>query len=217
MGEKLIDLLAADLPYGFAHSLVGRIPLVYAESYHSVTQDPRCGDPEARYLHGHVRRALIEATLREEATLAGMTVAMRRADGVGGPEHVMVSIGRFCFTACHLPSLSSFPRESKHREQYSALNEHIAQGQLFPLRAAPDTADIYGVVVHCEVPGNKEKVATLCIGFPNENCDDWIDEPIPLIDIADMQEQRRNASDATDESARPTWKEQKDNEDQDHR
>src|SRR5437016_6877709 len=98
MATPLFRLLVADLPAGFAQALVQRMPLLYAEAYQSVMHDPRFDEPEARYLLGHVRRALVEKSLRDIGTVHKLKVEMRRADGVGGPEHVMLSVGRFCFT-----------------------------------------------------------------------------------------------------------------------
>lgn len=210
MGTRLFDLLVSDLPFGFSKSLLDRVPLVYAEAFDSVTHDPRFGEPEARYMHGHTRRAIMEATLRELATDGGLKVEMRRADGVGGPEHVMIQAGRFCFTACHLSTTNGFPKESRHREQYSTINEHVAQGDLFPMPSEPNEADIYGVIIHCEVVGDKGKVGTLSIGFPNKKCDDWIEEPIALVDLVDAQDRLRSKRDESQGSAEPKWKKRKD-------
>jgi hypothetical protein len=205
MAAPLFELLLADLPSGFCSGLVARMQFVYLESFESVKNDPRFGEPEMRYMHGHTRRALVEFGLRELAAEHGLGVEMKRADGVGGPEHVMLTSGRFCFTACHISTINSFPKESRHREQYSVINEHVAQGQLFPIASLPTAADIYGIIFHCEAGGSKSKLGTLSIGFPNERCDDWIDAPIPLVDLADAQEHIRNAPDAT-QAAAPKWK-----------
>src|ERR1700727_1197066 len=129
MAIPLFDLLLVDLPTGFCSALVARMQLIYLESFESVQNDPRFGEPEIRYMHGHTRRALVEFGLRELAAEYGLGVNMKRAEGVGGPEHVMLTSGRFCFTACHISTINSFPKESRHREQYSVINEHVAQGQ----------------------------------------------------------------------------------------
>lgn len=211
MATKVFELLVSDLPRGFLKALIERVPLVYAEAHDSVTHDPRFGEAEARYLHGHTRRAILEATLRTTAQSFGMAVEMRRAEGVGGPEHVMVISGRFCFTACHLPSSNGFPKESRHRQQYSMINEHVTQGQLFPISSEPDAADIYGVIAHCEVPGEKGTLGTLVIGFPNDSCDDWIDEPIDVVDLADAQERLKSSKNReSTAAAAPKWKKRKD-------
>lgn len=207
MSIPLFDLLITDLPVGFGKSLVERMPLLYIEAFESVTHDPRFGEPEARYLHGHVRRALVEKMLRDLGVAHQMKVEMRRAEGVGGPEHVMLSVGRFCFTACHIPAMREFPQESRHREQYSLINEHADQVQMFPIGSDPPDHAIYGIIFHRGAPGNKGKLGTLCIGIPNETCDGWIQEPINLVDLADAQERQLQQKEEA-KSAEPKWKPQ---------
>jgi hypothetical protein len=207
MSAPLFDYLAADLPRGFAEAMLVRMPLLYAEAYESVMHDPRFDEPEARYLHRHIRRALVEKSLRDIGGAHGMKVEMRRADGVGGPEHVMLSVARFCFTCCYLPALREFPQESRHREQYSLTNEHAAQVQMFPVNSRPTEHGIYGIIFHREAAGDKSKLGTLSVGIPNEKCDDWLEEPINLLDLADAQQSRELPQDAA-KSASPKWKHQ---------
>ncbi|HVM97541.1 MAG TPA: hypothetical protein VMT89_14185 [Candidatus Acidoferrales bacterium] len=195
----------ADLPGGFARTLVERMPLIYAEAHESVVSDPRFGEPEARYLHGHMRRALVESALREVATSFGVDVDMRRADGVGGPEHVALRIGRFRFTACHVDHITGFPRESRYRGQYSLINEHAAQVQLFPTPSSPGDAAIYGIVIHSETADDKARLGTLSIGFPNVACDDWLEAPIPIVDLADAQDRPAGPESGSGEPT-PKWK-----------
>jgi len=209
MATRLFDLLAADLPHGFARALIDRMQHIYAEAHESVTHDTRFGEDEARYMFGHTRWALTQFALRELATTHGLRVKMRRAMGVvGGFEHVMLETGRFCFTHCHLQSLNGFPKESRHREQYAHINEHAAQGQLFALPSAPSEADLYGIICHCESVGNRGNLGTLMIGFPNEQCDDWIEEPISIVDLADVQDRQEQQGGASDAVA-PKWKKHK--------
>ena len=109
MTGRLFDLLVADIPIGFCVAAIERMEQIYPEAYESVKNDPRFGEPEVKYMHGHTRRALVEFGLRELAVAHSVKVEMKRAEGFGGPEHVMLSSGRFCFTACHVPSMSTFP------------------------------------------------------------------------------------------------------------
>jgi len=208
MSSRLFDLLVADIPSGFCTAALDRMQRIYPEAYESVKNDPRFGEPEVKYMHGHTRRALVEFGLRELAVAHKVKVEMKRAEGFGGPEHVMLSSGRFCFTACHVPSMSTFPRDSRYREQYSAINEHVTQGQLFAVASNPAEADIYGIIIHCEAVGSKSKLGTLSIGFPNQKYNDWIDEPIALVDIADAQARLHQKEQPG--SAEPKWKKKKD-------
>jgi len=211
MAKRLFDLLVADLPHGFARALIQRMQHIYAEAHESVTHDARFGKEEARYMHGHTRWALTQFALRELAAAHGVRVEMRRAEGVaGGFEHVMLIVGRFCFTHCHLQSLNGFPKESRHREQYAAINEHVAQGELFPRPSIPTEADLYGIICHCESVGDRATLGTLVIGFPNEQCDDWIDEPISLVDLADVQDRLQQQGGDPPGAAMPKWKKRKD-------
>jgi hypothetical protein len=205
----LFDLLLGELPPGFVQGLVDRMPMIYTEAHTSVTNDSRFGEPEARYMLGHTRRALVEYALRELAASHRMEVAIRRTEGAGGPEHVVVSAGKFCFTACHVPTAGSFPKESRHREQYSLINEHIAQGQLFPVESRPAKTSIYGVIVHSEAIRDKGNLGSLQIGFPNERFTDWVEEPIVVVDLADTQRRlyaKQDDLQSQRQAPTPKWK-----------
>jgi hypothetical protein len=209
MAAPLRTLLLADLPRSYCRGLIDLFQHIYAEAYDSIKNDPRFEEPEFRYLHGHTRRALAEAGLRTFAAKLRSGCEMRRADGFGGPEHVRVTVGRFCFTACHVESPGAFPRESHHRKQYAKINEHAAQRELFTISSKPVDADIYAILAHSEALGDKSKLGGLHFGFPNDKGEDWIEEPLSVVDLADDQE-RSDRPRNSDSAPSPRWKKPKD-------
>ena len=211
--QTLKDMLAADLPPRFVRTLLDRSPAVYREAHAAVQHNPNLGDPEAQYLLGHQRRAHFEAMLRDAAVLHRVEFSMERSkDEYGhshGCQHVRVTVGRFAFTACHVQSPGAFPKSSRSREQYSQINEHAAQVKLFPVHSNPTKEELYGIIVHTERRNAKDKILSLAVGFPDPEFKSWIQEPIPLVDIAELQAvwfQKVPDPQATIQVPRPTWK-----------
>ena len=105
-----------------------------------------------------------------------------------------------------------FPKFSRSREQYSQINEHADQGILFPAISVPKAEELYGIIVHTERPNSKSEIQSLAVGFPNSECRVWIQEPIPLFDIAELQAvlfQKVEDPQAIVQKPRPTWKTEK--------
>lgn len=204
----LTQLLISDLPPGFVRAVLDQFPLIYSEAHEVVHNNPDYGKPEAEYLLGHQRRALGEASLRNLAVEHGLKVEMLKPEK-GGCEHVMITVGRFKFTLCHVASQGAFPKSSPCREQYSLINEHLSQGQLFPIESDPSDADIYAVLVHTGVPGKNSNFKSIAVGFPNHTFDAWLDAPINLLDISDLQGRRYQQKEDLQQqvqSPRPEWK-----------
>ena len=189
--QTLKEMLVADLPPGFVSTLLDQAAAVYREAHAAVQHNPNFGEPEAEYLLGHQRRAHFEAMLRDAAVLYGIQFSMERSkDEDGHPhgcQHVRVTAGRFAFTACHVQSPGAFPKSSRSREQYSQINEHAAQVKLFPVRSIPKKEELYGIIVHTERRNVKGEIQSLAVGFPDPEFNTWIQEPIPLVDIAELQ------------------------------
>jgi hypothetical protein len=209
----LDGLLAADLPSGFVCALLDLTPNLYRDAYAAVYENPVFGIPEADYMLGHERRARFEAMLRDVAVKHGLKVAMERSkdedDREHGCQHVRVFAGRFTFTACHVSSPGGFPRYSRTREQYSLINEHASQGQLFPVVSDPKKSDLYGVIVHTETRRKKEELQSIAIGFPNHEFNAWIQEPIDFRYITAIQQgmfQKPEDLQAAIQNNEPEWK-----------
>jgi hypothetical protein len=206
--STLAELLATDVPPEFVRALLDITPNLYRDAYAAVYQNPCFGKPEADYLLGHHRRAMFEAALRNLAAKHGLRVIMAKCEK-GGCEHVRVVAGRFSLTACHVGGRGSFPRHSHSREQYSLINEHLSQGQLFPVQSTPKDAELYGIIVHTEALGRKDKLQSVCIGFPNHEFDKWIQNPTDLRDVADIQQpmyQQAEDLQAVVQNTEPEWK-----------
>ena len=144
--QSLQDMLVSDLPPAFVRTLLERARAVYREAHAAVQQNPTLGEPEAQYLLGHQRRAHFEAMFRDAAVLHRIQFSMERSkdeDGHShGCQHVRVVVGRFAFTACHVQSPGAFPKSSRSRVQYSQINEHAAQRNLFPGSSVPEHEEL---------------------------------------------------------------------------
>lgn len=205
----LEQLVIASLPPGFVTALLAWIEKIYPESCASIFNDPMLGEQQANYVLGFYRRGLAETVFMNTAAEHGLQVRFVQPDN-GGCKHVFVSAGRFGFTMCHVPTSGGFPQHSDAREQSSKINELISQGKLFPEESEPENnEDIYGIFVHTERAGDKGVFRSLSLGFPNPEFDDWVEEPINLQDIVDIQ--RRLFQDQDDPHAKiqksdPVWK-----------
>lgn len=201
-------MLTIDLPPGFTQNLVDSLPLLYQEAHAAVNGNPDLGDSEANYLLGHYRRAIAETKLRQLALLHNIFVETVKPEK-GGCEHVRLKVGRFALTMCHVPCPAGFPRQSESREQYALINEHIRQQQIFPVQSNPANSKIYGIIIHTEESHNKQNLASAAIGFPNHSFDGWVEEPIDLMDLRDIQVQKYQREDDLQsqvQSAEPVWK-----------
>lgn len=204
----LKQLLIADLPPGFVRALLERIENIYPESYTSMFNNPSLCDEQAKYVLGHYRRGLAETVLMNTAAEHGLKVRLKQPEN-GGCKHVYVTAGRFGFVMCHVPTSGGLPKPSDSREQSSKINEHISQGNLFPVDSEPSDEEFYGVFVHTEQTGKKDIFKSLCIGFPTPEFDDWIEEPIDLQDIIDIQQrlfQNQEDAHAQIQKPEPMWK-----------
>lgn len=210
LSPTLKQLLIHDLPPGFVRALLERIENIYPESHAAMFNDPSLGEEQAKYVLGYYRRALAETELTNTAVEHGLNVKLIQPEN-GGCKHVYVSAGRFGFTICHVETSGGFPKYSDSREQSAKINEHISQIELFPVvsEQAADEAFFNGVLVHTEQPGRKDAFKSLHIGFPTPEFDNWVDEPINLQDILDIQQrlfQSHEDIHAAIQDTTPTWK-----------
>ena len=206
--STLKQILASDLPPGFVRELIIRFHSLYPDAYEAVYQNPEFGEAEAEYLLGHHRRALAEVGLREIATKHSLTVRMEKPEK-GGCKHVLISTGILAFTTCHVPSYSGFPKYSNSREQYALINEHASQGQLFAIESNPDKEELYGILIHTEDNSKKNGLGSLRIGFPNPEFNNWIEAPIDLQEISDIQQriyQKKQDLQQQIQNPTPKWK-----------
>ncbi len=207
----LNQLLATHIPPGFIRAFLEIAPNLYRDAFDTVYNNPVIGKPEADYLLGHQRRALFEAATRTLCVEHGLKVGMEQPEK-GGCEHVKIVVGPFGLTASHIAGPGGFPRISRSREQYASINEHLSQNQLFPVESNPGDEQIYGIIVHSEVPGKKNEFHSLSIGFPNHNFTAWVQEPTELIEILEIQERLyRKTEDlqAQVQKTDPVWKKER--------
>lgn len=182
--QTLKELLASDLPYGFIKELYDRLPSAYKDSYASLHADQSLGKEQAGVVLGHFRRGRVETLLEKIAKNHGLQV--NHIDTGGGGIIVELVCGRFCFTMCHVSSPQQFPTVSTSRKQSSTINAHLAQQQLFAVESTPEKAEIYGIFIHTELGISKDTFGSIFIGFPDENCKNWVDDPISFIEIIEL-------------------------------
>lgn len=205
---SLRQLLAEDLPPAFLMQLHQRLNDVYRMSCEKVLADPDLGEEQASYALGYYRRALAETVLKDLSAQHHLRVESRQSEN-GGCKCVYAASSRFGLTMCHVQSPGHFPKYSTTREQSSKINEHISQGELFPLPPTPSDESIYGIFVHTEQNGMKDRLGSLCIGFPTPEFDNWIEQPIDVTEIIDLQQrlfQEPEDLQSQIQSPMPSWK-----------
>ena len=205
----LKEMLIEDLPSGFVTELIRGMESIYSDSHAKMYQDPELGEEQAKTVLGHYRRARAETLLDHTALMHELTVELVQPDG-GGCKHISIQVGRFILDMCHVSSQDAFPQHSYDREQSSKVNKFIAQLSLFEEPVAPESGKIFGVIIHSEVPGEKDKLGSIKIGFPNHNWDGWIEEPLCLFEITEIQNNQNQEDDfqgkVQNEKAKPRLK-----------
>ena len=182
----LKEMLIEDLLPGFVSDLLSGMESIYPTSYAVINQDPELGEEQAKTVLGHYRRGRAETLFKRTAIKHGLSNELVQPTG-GGCKHVSIQAGRFRLDMCHVPSPDAFPQHSDDRKQSSKVNKFIAQLSLFEEPVTPDSGKIFGVITHSEIPGEKDKLGSIKIGFPNHDWDGWIEVPLCLIEISEIQ------------------------------
>ena len=190
----LKEMLIEDLPPNFITELIGSMESIYPTSCAKMEQDDELGEEQAKAVLGHYRRGLAETQFERIAIKHALSNELIQPAG-GGCKHISVQVGRFRFDMCHVPSQDAFPQDSDNRKQSSKVNEFIPQLSLFEEQVAPDSRKIFGVIIHSEIPGEKNKLGSIKIGIPNHDWDGWIEEPLSLYELSEIQ----NKQDQEDE------------------
>ena len=183
---RLKNMLIEDLPSEFVTELIWEMKTIYPASLAAMIQDRSLGDEQKKAVLGHYRRGLAETQFDRIAIKHGLSNELVQPAG-GGCKHVSVQVGRFRLDMCHVPSQDAFPQHSDDRKQSSKVNKFIPQLSLFEEQVAPDSRKIFGVIIHSEVPGEKDKLGSIKIGIPNHDWDGWIEEPFSLFEISEIQ------------------------------
>ena len=187
----LKEQLISDLPHEFVSGLINGMESLYADSHAAMFNDPELGDVQANAVLGHYRRGRAETLLERIAMKCGTKTNKVQPEG-GGCPHVSVDLDRFELVICHVNSTSSdsFPRHSFDRAQSSQVNKYLPQADLFEEPEAPDEKKFFAIVVHSEAPGKKDVFGSIKIGFPNHEGNGWIEAPVCLMEILDIQQRK---------------------------
>ncbi|CAA6825055.1 MAG: Unknown protein [uncultured Thiotrichaceae bacterium] len=205
---SLKELLITDLPPAFVRKLMKELDVAYSSASSKVNDDPDIGETEAAYLLGHYRRSICETTFRTLSEEQGL-IAKTITPETGGCRHVQVSTSNFNISLCHVRNPMEFPSFSQARQQNSEINELISQQQLFASEVRSLNDKAYVVIVHSEYSGKPSEFGYASIGFPNTKFTDWIDQPVDLLDIMDVQALRFQKPEGIQnevQHAIPKWK-----------
>lgn len=199
-----------EIPPGFIRALYERVGYVYPTSHAKISNDPLLGEEQANYVLGHYRRGLAEKIFWDTGFEYGLAVECMQPDN-GGCKHVRVSSENFKFSMCHVSTCGGFPKHSDSREQSSKINDHLQQQFMFPFESEVESANqpFYGIFVHTEITKKKDIFNSLHLGFPNTDFNGWVDEPIDIRDLIDIQQrlfQDRDDVYAEVQNDNPVWK-----------
>lgn len=189
MSDSLREILIIDIPPAFVGRVLNDARWVYKEARAHVENDQLLGDAERAYLEPHYRRALFERKMMDAGLDSGLQATTERVSS-GAAQYNLVRAGRLLLTCSRTASRNMVPRSCAFREQYSDVNEHIDQQQLFPVPSAPGDASLYCIIVHgpsIEKPG---ELGFCSFAFPSRKGDKWVQEPIDLADVRDYQQAR---------------------------
>ena len=132
MNDSLREILVADVPPAFVIRLLAAAEWVYREAHDAIRNNTMLGDAERAYLEPHLRRALFESKMAEVALDSGLKSVTERAVS-GAAQYNTIRAGRLLLTSSKTSGRYVVPRACGFRGQYSDINAHIDQLQLFPV------------------------------------------------------------------------------------
>ncbi|GGA80009.1 hypothetical protein GCM10011521_17820 [Arenimonas soli] len=194
MNDSLREILVTDVPPAFVTRLLSAAEWVYKEAHDTIKNNTMLGEAERAYLEPHYRRALFERKMLEVALDSGLKAVSEQVAS-GAAKYNLVRVGRLLLTCSKTSGRYVVPRACSFRGQYSDINEHIDQGQLFPVQSAPQEASLYCIVTHGPSTKNPGTLGYCCFGFPAMDMEKWAQQPIDLADIRDYQQQRYQKAD----------------------
>lgn len=206
--QTLKQMLIEDLVPGFVNELILGMEPIYPDSYAAMMQDPNLGDEQAKTALGHFRRARAETLLYRAAGNHGLKPIDVQPKN-GGCSHVGFTAGRFELVMCHVTSRDAFPKHSIDREQSAQVNQCLSQLSLLNEPVMPLRGEFFGIITHTEIAGRKDQFGSIKIGFPNHQFDGWVEEPICLQEIRDIQSrmfQKEIDLQAQIQNPKPAWK-----------
>lgn len=189
MNDSLREILITDIPPAFIGRIFKDASWVYKEAHARVENDPLLGDAERAYMEPHHRRALFERKMMEAALDSGLKATTERVTS-GAAQYNLVRAGRLLLTCSRTTTRKVAPRTCAFREQYSGVNEHIDQLQLFSVPSTPGAASLYCIVTHGPSTEKPGELGFCCFAFPTQDGKTWAQAPIDLADIRDYQQER---------------------------
>jgi hypothetical protein len=193
VNDSLREILVADLPPAFVTRFQEAAAWAYREAWERIKNDTSITDEGRNQLLPHLRRVLVEAKLQNIALDSGVRAESEPVSS-GAHKYVAVRVGRLVMTCSKTSGRNAVPRACDFRGQYSDVNEHIDQQNLFPIISTPGRESLYCIIVHGPSAQEKGELGFCCFGFPSPDSQRWVQEPIALADIRDYQQTRYQKS-----------------------
>lgn len=193
MNDSLREILIADLPPAFVSRFQDAASEVYREASTRIKNDALLDDDSRNQLLPHLRRALLETRFKTIALDSGLRAEAESVSS-GAHKYVAVRVGRLVLTCSKTTGPNAVPRACNFRDQYSDVNEHINQHQIFPIVSNPGNESLYCLIIHGPSEYTENDLGYCSFGFPSPNLEKWVEEPVALADVRDYQRERYQKS-----------------------
>ena len=124
---SLKDIVLSDLPLGFVPDFLSKLSQGYSESRSRASE---YSGYEAKNIFPYIRRSICEGIFRKAAQDANLDCEAR-TNTQGNNHYTWAKANRLLLTISHIRSEKGMPRQAKLRSQYSEINQHLAQSDMF--------------------------------------------------------------------------------------
>jgi len=195
MKKSLFDMISSDLPPKFVSQVIDAAIWAYRDAYEAIISDNTIGDHQKGYLLPHMRRAKIETKVMEIALDCALNATVEK-NVSNNTNYTLIRCGRFVLTISMTGRRNNFPaNKCNFRKQYSEINQHIQQLQLFEIDSEPECESIYGIIIHGHNFSKQGELGFINIGFPDPTkLDKWVDIPLDLMDVKELQNKFEDTS-----------------------
>ncbi len=153
--KKLVEILASELPPEFIIDLKRRLTSVYKESRAKAVNDPAWSEAWDSYMYGNYRHVLSNITLEKLAAQHNLPVEIKKTE-TESANFCVVKTNKLAFTISHVKTPKSVPDRARHREQYSRINNHLPQRDMFEEHYIDNNCDIFAIICHGESKNSNE-------------------------------------------------------------
>jgi hypothetical protein len=170
-GSELISFFLNYFPRKYLEQVLRALFDCYEAAYEHC--ETHFEPPEAANVLPFVRRAMIEAQLREIAQLFPNMTAAARQSPESAWYHTLVMCGRIALTESTVGHPDEVVRPSLFRQQYSSRdNIKYLLPEMEPEAPTPDSV-LYGILLHGKSHEGAHKLGFAKIRFPKENVEGY--------------------------------------------